>query len=314
MKAQGHGSRNPIKDTLGDRKVLAMVFVSIFGAVAGQAVIWYTGHFYSLQFMTATLKMDPQSAYAYLTLGLVLGTPFYVLFGWLSDVVGRKWIIVAGCALSALLFVPIFQGLAHYGNPALEEFRARTTVVISGDCREDQSFVGQLFQPRATKDCTRARSFLSAHAVPFSVRQEPGPLRMDIGGATLQGFEEGRLRAALLERGMPAAADPARTNAPMVVLLLFALTLLATMVYGPLGAFLVEQFPTRVRYSGVSVALQFGNGWIGGFASFIATALVVSSGDIFRGLLYTVAVAALTAVVGAVFVRNSHGARMTATD
>lgn len=310
MKAEGHGSRNPIRDTFGDRKVLAIVFISIFGAVAGQAVIWYTGHFYSLQFMTATLKMDPQSAYAYLTLGLVLGTPFYVLFGWLSDRIGRKWIIVAGCALSALLFPPIFKGLAHYGNPALQEFRARTTVAITGDCREDQSFVGQLFQPTATKECTRARSFLSTQAVPFSVRQEAGPLRLAIGETTLQGFDEARLRAELAQRGLPAAADPARVNAPMVVLMLFALTLLATMVYGPLGAFLVEQFPTRVRYSGVSVALQFGNGWIGGFASFIATALVVSSGDIFRGLLYTVAVAALTAVVGAVFVSNRHGAPM----
>lgn len=310
MKAQGHGSRNPIRDTFGDRKVMAMVLLSIFGAVAGQAVIWYTGHFYSLQFMTTTLKIAPQSAYAYLTIGLVLATPFYVVFGRLSDAVGRKWIIVAGCLLSALLFSPIFRGLAHYGNPALEEFRARTSVAISGDCHEDQSFLGQLFQPKATKDCTRARSFLSAHAVPYTVQSGDGGLQMVIGEKTLQGFDEAQLRAVLTERGLPSGADPARIHAPMMVFLLFALAFLATMVYGPLGAFLVEQFPTHVRYSGVSVALQFGNGWIGGFASFIATALVVASGDIFRGLLYTVVVAALTAVVGAVFVKNRYGAEM----
>ena len=311
MKAHGRGSRNPVKETLGDRKTLGIVLVTIFGAVAGQAVIWYTAHFYSLQFLTATLKLPAQWAYAYLTIALVLATPFFVFFGWLSDRIGRKWIMLGGCLLSALLFMPLFQGLAQYGNPALQEFRDRTLVRIEGgDCREDQSFIGQLFQPKATKPCTRARSFLAAQGVPYTVRPGAGELRLVIGERTLGGFDEAQLRQALLERGLPTGADPARVNAPMVVLMLFVMVLLATMVYGPMGAFLVEQFPTRVRYSGVSVALQFGNGWIGGFAPFIATAMVVDSGDIFRGLLYTIAVAGLCLVVGALFIRDRRGCDM----
>jgi len=311
MKAHGKGSSNPVKDTFGNPRTLRIVLVTIFGAVAGQAVIWYTAHFYSLQFMTATLKMPAQSTYAYLTIALVLATPFFVFFGWLSDLIGRKWIMLMGCVLSALLFMPLFQGLAMYGNPALEEFRARTQVVIEGgDCREDQSFVGQLFQPKATKPCTRARSFLSAQAVPFTLREQPGELRLVIGDTTLTGYDEAKLRSVLVERGLPLAADPARINAPMVVLMLFILILLATMVYGPMGAFLVEQFPTKVRYSGVSVSLQFGNGWIGGFAPFVATAMVMASGDIYRGLVYTVVVSLGSAVIGALFVRDRPGQDM----
>ena len=175
-------------------------------------------------------------------------------------------------------------------------------------------FVGQLFQPSATKPCTRARSFLAAQGVPYAVRPQAGGLRLVIGERTLDGFDEAQLRQVLLERGLPTAADPARVNAPMVVLMLFVLVLLATMVHGPMGAFLVEQFPTRVRYSGVSVALQFGNGWIGGFAPFIATAMVVDSGDIFMGLSYTIAVSALCLVVGALFIRDRRGRDMRDED
>jgi MFS family permease len=311
MKAHGKGSRNPVKDTFGNPRTLRIVLVTIFGAVAGQAVIWYTAHFYSLQFLTATLKLSPQASYGYLTIALVLATPFFVFFGWLSDLIGRKWIMLTGCLLSALLFMPLFQGLAKYGNPALEEFRARTQVVIAGDdCREDQSFVGQLFQPKVTKPCTRARSFLAAQSVPYTLRQQPGALQLVIGETTLSGYDEAKLRSVLVERGMPVSADPARINAPMVVLMLFILILLATMVYGPMGAFLVEQFPTQVRYSGVSVSLQFGNGWIGGFAPFVATAMVVASGDIYRGLIYTIVVSLATVAIGALCVRDRRGQDM----
>lgn len=311
MKAKGKGSHNPVADIFGKPQNLRVLLVTIFGAVAGQAVIWYTAHFYSLQFMTATLKMPAQSTYGYLTIALVLATPFFVFFGWLSDLIGRKWIMLSGCVLSALLFMPLFQGLAKFGNPALEEFRAQTHVIIEGgDCREDQSFIGQLFQPKATKPCTRARSYLSAQAVPYTVSEQPGELRLVIGETTLKGYDEVALRGVLVQRGLPLVADPTRVDAPMVVLMLFLLILLATMVYGPMGAFLVEQFPTQVRYSGVSVSLQFGNGWIGGFAPFVATAMVVSSGDIFYGLTYTIGVSAVTAVIGALWVRDRRGQEM----
>lgn len=307
MKQEGRASKNPIKDTLGNAASLKIVMLSIFGAVAGQGVVWYTGHFYSLYFMTSTLKIDYQSAYTYLTIALLLGSPFFVFFGWLSDRIGRKWIMMTGMLGAAFLFIPIFQGLTYYGNPALHEFRAKNTVIIDGgDCREDQTFLGQLFQPKATKDCTRAKAFLSSYAVPYETRAGGKELNLTIGGKTLKGYDENAVRAALDKIGLPKAADPARINGPMIVLLLLSLVLLATMVYGPIGAFLVELFPTKVRYSGVSVAMQIGNGWIGGFAPFFATMLVVSSGNIFAGLLYTVAVAAVTFVIGSLLIRDTR--------
>lgn len=310
MKAEGRTSKNPIKDVLGNPRNLRMLLVAIFGTVAGQAVIWYTGHFYSLFFMTNTLKLDQSQAYWYLTLALVLGTPFFLVFGWLSDRVGRKWIVVIGCALSALLFIPIFQGLMTYGNPQLAAFRASHVVKVAGPgCAADQSFVTQLFSPGQVTPCSRAKAFLSANAVPYEI----GPaeaLTLRLGDKTLPGFDEPALRPALQEAGLPAKADPAHVNGPMVVLLLFVLVFLATMVYGPLGALLVELFPTQVRYSGVSLALQLGNGWIGGFAPLIAASVVVSTGDVFAGLWYTVAFAASTAVIGALFLHETRENRL----
>ena len=306
MKAEGKASKNPIKDTLGNKRTLRIVLLAIFGAVAGQAVIWYTGHFYSLFFMTSTLKINYQSAYTYLTVALLLGTPFFVFFGWLSDRAGRKWIMMAGCLISAIAFIPLFQGLTYYGNPALYEFRAKNTVIIEGgDCREDQSFVGQLFQPKTTKPCTLAKSFLSNNAVPYELRPGSADLKIRVGDQTFNGYDQNILRESLTKRGLPTVADPAKINGPMVVLMLFCLVFLATMVYGPIGAFLVELFETKVRYSGVSVSLQFGNGWIGGFAPFLATMLVVSTGNIYAGLYYTVVIAALTFIIGSLLLRET---------
>ncbi len=307
MKAEGRASKNPIKDTLGNAATLKIVLLAIFGTVAGQAVIWYTGHFYSLYFMTSTLKIGYQSAYIYLTIALVFGTPFFVLFGWLSDKIGRKWIMMVGMLLSAIFFIPIFQGLTYYGNPDLYQFRAKTNVIIEGgDCREDQSFIGQLFRPKAVKPCTRAKAFLASSAVPYEVRQGSSDLKIILGDKTFNGFDQKQLQSELVQAGMPTSAKPEAVNGPMVVVLLFALVFLATMVYGPIGAFLVELFPTNVRYSGVSVALQFGNGWIGGFAPFFAAMLVVGSGNIYMGLVYTVVVAAITFIIGSLFIRDTR--------
>lgn len=313
MKAEGKGSKNPIADTFANGRNLRLVLVAIFGVVAGQAVIWYTGHFYSLYFMTTVLKMSQDQANFYLLIALTLGTPFFLFFGWLSDKIGRKWIIVTGCALSAVLIMPLFQSLATYGNPGLAEFRARTSVVIHGnDCSEDQSFFGQLFQPQATKDCTRAKSFLTARTVPYIVKTDAASLRIEIGNETVAGFDEAKLLKALTEEGLPSAKTVAEPNGPMVVAVLFALVFLATMVYGPLGALLVELFPVHIRYSGVSVALQLGNGWIGGFAPFVATAVVVATGNIFGGLWYTIVFAGSTAIIGALLLPETRGRNISA--
>ncbi|MFW8589043.1 hypothetical protein ACOJBM_42225 [Rhizobium beringeri] len=294
---------------MGDRKNLRLVLVAIFGVVAGQAVIWYTGHFYSLYFMTTILKLTQDQANFYMLVALTLGTPFFLFFGWLSDRIGRKWIVVTGCALSALLIMPLFQALATYGNPVLTEFRAKTSVVLVGnDCNHDQSFIGQLFRPQATTECQKVKALLTGRAVPYTVKVDPEPLRIQINGGEAKTLNEGELVAALTGVGMPAANAPVQPNGPMVVLVLFALVFLATMVYGPLGALLVELFPVRIRYSGVSVALQLGNGWIGGFAPFVATAVVLTTGNIFGGLWYTVAFAGLTAVIGALLLPETRGA------
>ncbi|WNV11719.1 MFS transporter [Tardiphaga sp. 709] len=308
MKAEGKGSKNPIGDTFGDPRNLRLVLVAIFGVVAGQAVIWYTGHFYSLYFMTTTLKMSHEQANTYLLAGLALGTPFFLFFGWLSDKIGRKWIVVTGCALSAVLIMPLFQGLATYGNPALAEFRARTLVVIhANDCSEDQSLFGQLFSPLATKECTRVKALLTSRAVPYAVKADSASLSVQIGDQPAMAFDEAKLLKTLNESGLPSAKAPAEPNAPMVIAVLFALVFLATMVYGPLGALLVELFPVHIRYSGVSVALQLGNGWIGGFAPFVATAVVIATGNILGGLWYTVVIAGLTAIIGALFLPETRG-------
>jgi MFS family permease len=308
MKAAGRASRHPIKDTLGNREIGFKVLLSVFGAVAGQAVVLYMGHFYSLQFLTSTLKVAPQSAYLYMSIALITGAPFFVFFGWLSDRIGRKWIMMSGCLLSAILFIPIFHGLEHFANPELETFRAQSSVVITGgDCSEDQGFIGQLFQPRYTKPCTNAKSFLTANAVPYTLQADTGPMRILIDHVELKPFDMPSLKRALVARGMPLLANPARINAPAVIFMLFLLVLLATMIYGPIGAYLVEVFPSRVRYSAVSVSLQFGNGWIGGFAPFIATAMVVAAGDIFRGLWYVTIVTLVTLVIGSVLTNNRFG-------
>lgn len=312
MKAQGKGSKNPVAETFGDGENLRLVLVAIFGVVAGQAVIWYTGHFYSLYFMTTTLKLTQDQANLYLLIALTLGTPFFLFFGWLSDHIGRKWIVVTGCALSALLIMPLFQALGTYGNPGLAEFRARTSVQLVGNgCDHDQSFIGQLFSPKATTDCQKAKALLTARAVPYTVKTDSQPLRVQVNNSELKAFNEAELLATLTENGMPDPKAPVQPNGPMVVAILFTLVFLATMVYGPLGALLVELFPVRIRYSGVSVALQLGNGWIGGFAPFVATAVVIATGNIFGGLWYTVAFAGLTAVIGAFLLPETRGRDLT---
>ncbi|MDH2406498.1 MFS transporter, partial [Bradyrhizobium sp. SSUT18] len=232
----------------------------------------------------------------------------FLFFGWLSDKVGRKWIVVTGCALSALLIMPLFQSLATYGNPALAEFRANTSVVVHGDdCGEDQSWIAQLFRPQATKECTRVKAFLTANAVPYVVKADTASLSVQINDDLATAFDGAKLLKELTERGLPSAKSPAQPNGPMVIAILFALVFLATMVYGPLGALLVELFPVQIRYSGVSVALQLGNGWIGGFAPFVATTVVIATGNIFGGLWYTIAVAGLTAIIGALLLPETRG-------
>jgi len=306
LKAQGRHSRAPLTESFGRWTNLKLVLLALFGATAGQGVVWYTGQFYALFFLQNTLKLDFKLAYALIATALVIGTPFFVLFGRLSDRIGRKPILVAGCLLAALTYIPIFNGLSHYANPSLADFQQRAAITVAArDCHFN------IFEKPATS-CDRARDFLtkaglSYESLPYSGRYD---VVTTIAGRTLHGFDAAAYRAALVESGYPAAADPARVNRPMTVLLLVILMIYVTMVYGPIAAFLVELFPTRIRYSSMSLPYHIGNGWFGGFLPFLAAALVVKSGDIYYGLWYPIAVATLTGLVGFLFIRETKDAEL----
>src|SRR5262249_54929015 len=282
---------------------LKIVLLALFGATVGQGVVWYTGQFYALFFLQNTLKVEFATSYLLIGAALLLGTPFFIVFGRLSDRIGRKRIIVAGCVLALLTLLPIFRGLTHFANPALAEFEQRAAITVAArDCHFN------IFA-KPSSACDRARDLLtkaglSYEALPYNGTDD---VVTTIGGEALVGFDEATYKAALARSGYPTAADPARLNAPMTVLLLVILMIYVTMVYGPIAAFLVEMFPTRIRYSSMSLPYHIGNGWFGGFLPFIAAALVVRAGDIYYGLWYPIGVALLTGLVGLFFVRETRG-------
>jgi MFS family permease len=300
MKASGTQSRAPLTESFGQWRNLKFVLLALFGATVGQGVVWYTGQFYALFFLQNTLKVDFATSYVLIGAALLIGTPFFIVFGRLSDRIGRKHIIVAGCVLALLTLFPIFRGLTHFANPALAEFEERAQISVAArDCHFN------IFA-KPSSACDRARDLLtkaglSYEALPYNGTDE---VVTRIGNDTLIGFDEAAYKAALAQVGYPAAADPARLNAPMTVLLLAILMIYVTMVYGPIAAFLVELFPTRIRYSSMSLPYHIGNGWFGGFLPFIAAALVVKSGNIYYGLWYPIVAAAVTAIVGGFFIAD----------
>jgi nitrate/nitrite transporter NarK len=300
-------SKAPLTESFARWGNARVVILALFGLTAGQAVVWYTGQFYTLFFLTQTLKVDAQTANILVALSLLLGAPFFLVFGALSDRIGRKPIIMAGCALAALTYFPIFKAITHYANPALEAAQAAAPVVVATDpagCSVQFNPVGT---SKFTSPCDVAKSTLVKRGVPYSNESAPAASETEVrvGAVVVKHGDAAALTAALDAAKYPAKADPASTNKPMVVLLLWILVLYVTLVYAPVAAMLVEMFPTRIRYTSMSLPYHIGNGWFGGFLPTTAFAIVAATGNIYSGLWYPVSISVMTLVIGLLFVKET---------
>ena len=322
MKEEGTTSKAPLTEAFGRWENLKWVIVALFGAVAGQAVVWYSGQFYALFFLEKTLKVDGATANILIAIALALGTPFFIFFGWLSDKVGRKPIILAGCALAAITYFPAFQMLTSAANPAMAKAQASAAVMVNADpgtCAFQFDPVGK--EKFESTGCDIAKSALAKAGVSYTsitrprvtgqaadvwigdrvlIAPDPWRLAEEDRAVAAESFRK-QLAAATADAGYPAKADPAAINKPLVIAILFYLVLLVTMVYGPIAALLVELFPSRIRYSAMSLPYHIGNGWFGGFLPTTAFAMVAATGNIYYGLWYPVVVAVTTLVVGLLF-------------
>ncbi len=313
MKAQGKGSKAPLTDSFARWDNGKVVLKALFGATAGQGVVWYGGQFYALYFLITTLKVDYVTTYFLIATSLIIGAAMLVGFGKLSDSIGRKKIIMGGLLLAALTYQPIFRGLTRAANPALADAMERSPVVLStSEFRGRAALAVAALGDAAKKivlptihktETDKARNYLNVRGIPFALAPAaPGaPLALSVNGTVVQGFDEKAYDAALAPAGYPKSADPAAINRPLVVALLTLLLVYVAMVYGPIAAFLVELFPTRIRYTSMSLPYHVGNGWFGGFLPLIAASIVVFTGDIYAGLWFPIIVAAISFVIGSLF-------------
>lgn len=306
MKAEGKGSKKPLTEAFGNWANLKIALLALFGATAGEAVIWYGGQFYALFFLTQTLKVPGVTAQILIVIALAIGTPFFILFGWLSDKVGRKPIILAGFLLGALTYFPIFQGITHFANPKLEAALAQSPVVVTSDPAECSFQFKATGTEKFTTGCDNIKAALVGLSVNYTNVDAPKgtPASVKIGNDTITAATPNlaaAIGAAVKSHGYPAAADPKDINYPMTVLLLTILVIYVTLVYAPIAALLVELFPTRIRYSGMSLPYHIGNGWFGGFLPATVFAIVAATGNIYSGLWYPIAIAAMSFVIGLLF-------------
>lgn len=332
MKAEGRISKKPLSESFGQWKNLKVVLVALLGLTAGQAVIWYTGQFYALFFLTQTLKVDGVTASVMVALSLVIGTPFFIWFGGWSDRIGRKPFIMAGCLLAALTYFPVFTALTAAANPALAAAQAANRITVTADPAQCSFQFNPTGTASFTSGCDLAKQALASASVSYDTVAGAvgtpavvavGPTRITCHSA--QGLTPGAalaqaetfkraLTETLAQAGYPEKADMAQFDKPKVLALLTYLVLLVAMVYGPLGAMLVEMFPTRIRYTSLSLPYHLGNGWFGGLLPTMAFAIVAQTGNMYNGLWYPIIVAGTTFVVGMLLVRETRGVDIYAKD
>ena len=375
MKAEGKTSKAPLSESFGQWKNLKIVILALVGLTAGQAVVWYTGQFYALFFLTQALKVDGATANLFVAASLIIGTPFFIVFGSLSDKIGRKPIIMAGCLLAVLTYFPIFNALTKAANPDLHAAQQASKVVVTADPAECSFQFNPTGTVKFTSSCDIAKQKLASSSVSYETVDAPAgtPATIKIGDvvvtsynaatlteadiadakvaaakkledvkaankpeadikaatAALAAFDKNAkaaaakvkdgqmaaaLSAALKEKGYPAKADPAKVNKVMVIVILTYLVILVTMVYGPIAAMLVEMFPTRIRYTSMSLPYHIGNGWFGGLLPTTAFAIVAQTGNMYNGLWYPIIIAGITFVIGMLFVKETKDVDIYAGD
>ena len=325
MKEEGTGSKAPLTEAFGRWENAKIGIIALFGGTAGQAVVWYTGQFYALFFLTQTMKVDGTTANLLIAFSLLIGTPFFIFFGWLSDKIGRKPILLAGCLIAAASYMTLFKELANTVNPALYSATEKVKVVLTAD----KANCSNLFDPVGvrtfTLPCDVVRRTLATNSIHYDLVEGPAGSELK---ATVNGAETSAatLVAAAQAAGYPKPGDATILKQPTVggVLsdpraiktmgILFILVIFVTMVYGPIAALLVELFPTRIRYTGMSLPYHLGNGWFGGFLPPTAFAIVASTGDIFAGLWYPIVVALITFVIGLLFLPETKDRDIYAND
>jgi MFS family permease len=338
MKSEGKTSKAPLTESFGQWKNLKIVIIALLGLTAGQAVVWYTGQFYALFFLTSIVKMDPKTANILIATSLVMGTPFFIFFGWLSDKIGRKPIIMAGCLIAAASYFTIFPALMHYANPSLEAAQKSSKVAVASDgvtCSFQGSPIAR--EIHFVTPCDIAKRTLAQAFIPYvnTSIAAGAPATITIGDKVMtapaaklnakgDAFDPDSAKAiaafkkevaeAAKSAGLTAKADETKIDKVMVTLLLFVLVIFVTMVYGPIAAMLVEMFPTRIRYTSMSLPYHIGNGWFGGLMPTTAFAMIAATGDVYYGLWYPIVVALGTFVIGMIFVRETKDVDIYAKD
>ncbi|TGN96680.1 MFS transporter [Burkholderia sp. USMB20] len=329
IKAEGKTSKAPLTEAFGQWKNLKLVILALVGLTAGQAVVWYTGQFYALFFLTQTLKVDGASANILIAIALLIGTPFFLFFGSLSDKIGRKPIILAGCLIAALTYFPLFKALTHYANPQLELATQKAPITVLADPATCSFQFNPVGTSKFTNSCDIAKSALAKAGLNYENVAAPAGTtsQIKVGDTVIPAYDgkaadakaqgaafDKTLASTLKAAGYPAKADPAQLNWPMTIVILTILVIYVTMVYGPIAAMLVEMFPTRIRYTSMSLPYHIGNGWFGGFLPATAFAIVAAKGNIYSGLWYPIVIALATFVIGVLFVKETKDSNIYAQD